>query len=72
MEVPRPGGKLELQLQAYTTATTMLDFSRICDLCCSLQQHGIEVRDEPASSAATGTPGGKFFLELDCFKEIEI
>ena len=32
MEVPGLGIKLELQLQAYTTATAMSDLSCICDL----------------------------------------
>ena len=32
MEVPRLGVKPELQLLAYTTATTMLDLSHIFDL----------------------------------------
>ena len=32
MEVPRPGVELELKLPVYTTATTMRDLSRICDL----------------------------------------
>ena len=32
MEVPRSGVKSELQLLAYTTATTMLDLSCVCDL----------------------------------------
>ena len=50
MEVPRLGVKSEVQLQAYTTATAMGDPSRICNLCCTLQQGGIpnplsEVRD---------------------------
>ena len=38
MKVPRLGVKLELQLLAYTTATTTPDWSFICDLCCSLWQ----------------------------------
>uniref|UniRef100_A0A8D1CJ57 Uncharacterized protein n=1 Tax=Sus scrofa TaxID=9823 RepID=A0A8D1CJ57_PIG len=38
MEVARLGVKLELQLLAYTTATTMKDPSLICDLHCSSQQ----------------------------------
>ena len=44
MAVPVPYGnswvgvKLELQMQAYTTATATQDLSHICDLCCSLQQ----------------------------------
>ena len=51
MEVPRLGIESELQLQAYTTATAMLDLSCICDLRCSLQQHWIlnslsEARDQ--------------------------
>ena len=41
VEVPRRGVKLELQLQAYTTATATLDLSHIYDLCLSLQQHWI-------------------------------
>ena len=32
MEVPRLGVESEMQLPAYTTATEMLDLSRICDL----------------------------------------
>jgi len=51
MEVPRLGVQLELQLQAYTTATAMPDPSRVCDLHHSSQQHWIlnplrEVRDQ--------------------------
>ena len=38
MEIPRQEVKLELQLQAYATATVMPDASRTCDLCSSLQQ----------------------------------
>ena len=38
MEVLRIRIKPELQLQAYTTATAILDSSRICDLYNSLQQ----------------------------------
>ena len=38
MEVPRLGVKSELQVLAYATATAVLDPSRICNLCCSLQQ----------------------------------
>ena len=38
MEVPGQGVNLELQLQAYTMATALLDLSCICDLYCSLQQ----------------------------------
>ena len=41
MEVLRLGIKLELQLSAYTTATSMIDVSHICDLHCSLWQHQI-------------------------------
>ena len=41
MEVPRLVVKLELQLQAYTTATAMPGPSHIFDLCPSLQQHWI-------------------------------
>ena len=29
MEVPRPGGELELHLPGYTTATAMQDLSRV-------------------------------------------
>ena len=36
MEVPRPGDKLELQLLAYTTATSPWDLSLIYDLYRSL------------------------------------
>ena len=51
MEVPGLGEELELQLQAYATATAMWDPSCICDLHHSLQQHQIlnplsEVRDQ--------------------------
>ena len=38
MEVPMLGIKSELQLPAYTTATTMPDLSRVCDLHRSSQQ----------------------------------
>ena len=38
MEVPGPGVELELQLQAYTTATAALDWSHICKLCHGLWQ----------------------------------
>ena len=41
MEVPRLGAELELQLQAYTTATAMPYLSCILDLGHSLQQHRI-------------------------------
>ena len=43
MEIPGLGVESKPQLQAYTTATatTTLDLSRICDLCCSLWQHWI-------------------------------
>ena len=51
VEVPRPGIKLELQLQAYTAATATPDLSHICKLHHSLQQHQIlhllrEARDQ--------------------------
>ena len=39
MEVPRLGVKLELQMQAYATASATPDPSCICDLHHSLQQH---------------------------------
>ena len=38
MDVPRLEVEQELQLPAYTTATAMLDLSRVCDLHCSSQQ----------------------------------
>ena len=38
MEVRGLGGKLELQLLAYTTATATPDLSYVCNLHCSLQQ----------------------------------
>ena len=51
MEVPRLGVESELHLPAYATATATPDWSRICDLCCSLGQHKIlnplnEARDQ--------------------------
>jgi len=52
MEVPRLGVRSELQLQAYTTATAMLDLSHICDLHCNLRQHWIL---NPLSKAKDGT-----------------
>ena len=50
-EVPRLGVKSELQLPAYTRATTTQDLSRVCDLYHSLRQHQIfhslsEARDQ--------------------------
>ena len=39
IEVHKLGVKLELQLQAYTTATSTPDPSHICDLCHILWQH---------------------------------
>ena len=41
MEVPRLGGKLELQLPAYATATARGDPSLICDLHHSSWRHRI-------------------------------
>ena len=41
MEVPGPGVKSELQLQACETATATPDPSRICDLHYGLQQRWI-------------------------------
>ena len=41
MDIPRRWVKLELQLLAYTPATTTRDPSRICDLYHSSQQHWI-------------------------------
>ena len=38
MEVLRLGVESELQLPAFTTATTMWDLSHICNLRCSLWQ----------------------------------
>ena len=51
MEAPRLGAELELQLPAYTIATTTPDLSHIYNLHRSLQQHWIlnllsEVRDQ--------------------------
>ena len=51
MEGPRLGVELELELLAYTTATTMQDRSHVCDLHHSSQQHWIpdpliEARDQ--------------------------
>ena len=39
MEVPRLGGKSELQLLAYITATAKRDLSHVCDLHHSSLQH---------------------------------
>ena len=50
-EVPRLGIKSDLQLQACTTATAMLDPSQICNLHHSLQQHWIH---NPLSEAGDG------------------
>ena len=52
MEVPRLGVKSELQLQAYTTATAVLDLSCICDLRCNLWQRQ---KLNPLSEARDGT-----------------
>ena len=41
MEAPRLRVESELQLPVYTTAIAMPDASLLCDLHCSLQQHGI-------------------------------
>lgn len=41
MEVPGLEVESELQLLSYTTATAMLDPSRVCDLHRSSQQHQI-------------------------------
>ena len=51
MEVSRLGGKLELQLPAYATATAMQDLSCLCDPYLSSWQHQIlnpqsEARDQ--------------------------
>ena len=55
MEVPWLEVKLELQLQAYTTATAMPNPSRVCELHCSSQPHQnssplSKAKIEPASS----------------------
>ena len=55
MEVPRLGTELELQLQAYATATAIPDLSCVWDLYHSLRQCRIlnplsKARDKPASS----------------------
>ena len=52
MEVSRLGVELEPHLQAYTTATATRDPSCICDLHCSLLQHGILI---PLSEASDQT-----------------
>ena len=70
MEFPRPGAESELQLPAYTTATTTQDSSRVCDLHHSLQQCHIlkplewhqgsspySQRDSVRFSACWATPG---------------
>ena len=74
-KVPRLGAELELQLQAYTTATATQDPSHVCDLHYSLQQCQIlnplsEARDETCTLKDTGricfrcttmgNPGGLF------------
>ena len=51
MKVPRPGVKLDLQLLAYSTATTTPDPNHVCDLRHSSWQHQIlnalsEARDQ--------------------------
>ena len=52
MEIPRLGVKQELQLLAYTTVPAMLDWSHVCDLHQSSQQHPIL---SPLSEARDGT-----------------
>ena len=54
IEVPRLGGELELQLQAYTTATAAQDLSRVCYLHHSSLQHWIL---NPLSEARDRTNG---------------
>ena len=66
MEVPRLGVESELLLPAYTIATATPDWSRICDLHHSSQQHWIlnplrEARDGTLNliclrCTTTGTP----------------
>ena len=58
MEVPRLGVKSELQLPADTTATAVLDLSRVCDPHHSSQQHRIlnplsEARDRTLTPVDT-------------------
>ena len=72
MEVPRLGGKSELQLEAYTTATATRDPSCICNLHhsswqCQILNPLMEARDRtrnlmvpsriPFCCATVGTPG---------------
>ena len=52
IKVPRLGVQLELQLPAYTAATTMWDPSGICDLHHSSQKHWIL---NPLRKAKDGT-----------------
>ena len=52
MEIAGLGVKPELQLQAYTTATTMPDLSCVCNLHHNSQQHWIL---NPLSEARDGT-----------------
>ena len=75
MEVPRLGVESELWMPLYTTATATSDPSRVCDLHCSSQQHGIPnplsvARDQTRNlmgpsqihfhCATTGTPKAVF------------
>ena len=73
MELHRLGVKLELQLEAYTTATAMPYLSRVCDLYHRSQQHRIlnplcAARDGPHILLDTSQAhkplrhNGKFFL----------
>ena len=77
MEIPRLGGKLQLQLPAYATVTATRDPSLVCDLHHSSQQRQIlnpqsEARDGTHNlkvpgqirfhCTTTGTPGMVFLI----------
>ena len=79
MEVPRLGVESELQLPAYTTATTTLDPSHVCDLHHSSWQRQIlnplsQTRDQTRNRmvlsgicfhcAMTGTPSYALFKRI--------
>ena len=72
MEIPRLGVKLELQPQAYTTATATWDPSHICNLYHSSQQHWIP---NPLSEARDQTcilmdPGWSGSLTTEPWREL--